>query len=108
MLVNWLLICKINNSLFLLSLQIKYDGLTGQVEFDNQGLRSNITVDILELGEVDLKLIGTWNYGVNDPADRFKTVRETASTVFLNDRSIKNKTLRVITALVITTKQTHL
>lgn len=83
-------------------LQIKYNGLTGNIEFDNFGLRTNITVDILELGESELKLIGTWTYGIANPDYRLRMFREVVEPMKndIIDTSLKNKTLNVITALV--------
>lgn len=85
------------------SFQIKYDGLTGRIEFDNAGLRSNITVELLELGEMELVPVGAWMFGMDNPDDRLKisrTVKEPPKDDTI-DNSLKNKTLTVITALVI-------
>lgn len=82
--------------------QIKYDGISGKIEFDNAGVRSNITADILELGENGLEKIGTWMNGCI-PAKRLKIQRQPAIPIQIepNDNSLRNKTLRIITALVI-------
>lgn len=83
--------------------KIKYDGLSGKIEFDNFGVRSNITVDILELTESGLEKIGTWMYDNANPANRFKITRQPniPLKMLVDDNSLKNKTLIVITALVI-------
>lgn len=86
----------------MLSFQIKYDGLTGKIEFDNAGMRSNISVDLLELGETELVPVGVWMYGMENPEERLRTFRAVIeppkNEIF--DNSLKNKTLKVITALV--------
>lgn len=81
-------------------MKVKYDGLTGKVEFDNAGVRSNITVDILELTESGLQVVGTWIFHEN-PTNRLKISRQPDSPlrVLGDDNSLKNKTLTIITAL---------
>lgn len=82
--------------------KVKFDGLSGRVEFDNSGLRSNITVDILELTEVGLERVGKWTYGMENPANRLKITRQPIlpSKIVVDDDSLKNKTLKILTSLV--------
>lgn len=81
---------------------MKYDGLTGWVEFDNLSLRSNITVELLELNEIDLQSVGAWKQGFGNWTNRLsinrKSVESTDDTL---DTSLKGKSLDIITALVI-------
>lgn len=81
--------------------QTKYDGLSGKIEFDNVGLRSNISVEILELGSNGLEIVGLWKYGFLNPLQRLSMKRAEGVPVLEDDieNSIKNKTLIVVTAL---------
>lgn len=83
--------------------KVKYDGLSGKIEFDNTGVRSNITVDILELTEYGLEMVGTWMFGHENPVNRLKISRQIIAPLKIqtDDNSLKNKTLTIITALVI-------
>lgn len=87
----------------LLFIQIKYDGVSGKIEFDNAGVRSNISIDILELTENGLEAVGNWKYIDENPSNRLKLEQKTSKpTKYLTDDfSLRNKTLTVITALVI-------
>lgn len=73
----------------------KYEGLTGLIEFDNEGLRTNFNLDILELHEKGIGKIGTWNHSKGISITR-------ATTEDINDDplSLRNKTFIVITCLV--------
>lgn len=86
-------------------LKVKYDGITGKIEFDNAGVRSNITVDILEVNEFGLEKVGTWMYGIENSADRLKINRQPTppSRMPIDDNTLRNKSLTIITALVINT-----
>lgn len=84
----------------LIELQVKYDGLTGWIEFDNLSLRSNITVELLELGEFELKTVGTWQYGFGNWTDRLKIQRESIKpNAEQIDTSLQGKSIKVLTAL---------
>lgn len=71
-------------------------GLTGEVRFDNEGLRTQFTLDIVELSPSGLITVGQWNStaGLN-------MSRTYENTVEFDDNSLRNKTFRVITSLVI-------
>ncbi|XP_031627054.1 glutamate receptor ionotropic, kainate 2-like [Contarinia nasturtii] len=73
---------------------VNYDGVSGRIEFDNSGVRSNITIDLLD---VRSETIGQWTYGVEN---RLKIGGQNAP-LKKDDiyGSLKNVTLRVITAL---------
>lgn len=81
---------------------MKSNGITGKIDFDNAGLRSNISVDILELTEFGLEKIGTWMYGIDDSVERLKINRQptTSSRMPIDDNTLRNKSLIIITALV--------
>lgn len=82
-------------------MQVKYDGLTGWIEFDNLSLRSNISVEILELGELELKPVGTWKYGFGNWTDRLRIEREIPEIIVdHSDTSLEGRFLKVLTALV--------
>ncbi|XP_037081806.1 glutamate receptor ionotropic, kainate 2-like isoform X1 [Pollicipes pollicipes] len=40
---------------------VKFDGLTGPVEFDTDGLRKSFSLDVIQLQEQDLVKIGSWS-----------------------------------------------
>lgn len=76
--------------------QIKYEGLSGRIELDNVGIRSNITVDILLLTENGLEEIGNWTLA----SDLIlHSHQERYPKYVTDDSSLRNQTLRVITAL---------
>lgn len=79
--------------------QSLHNGLTGDIEFDNHGLRSNISVDIMDLRWDGLNKIGNWksegNYRVN-----FTKVEAPPNESDKDYGPISNKTFRVIIALV--------
>lgn len=83
---------------------VKYDGLSGKIEFDNNGIWSNFTVDILELGENGLDKIGSWILDIGNPTERLEIKRKLNPVELLekkiDDNSLRNKTLKIITALV--------
>lgn len=81
---------------------VKYDGLSGKIEFDNNGIWSNFSVDILELGENRLDKIGSWMHDIDNPTQRLKIKRNPVELLEkkIDDNSLRNKTLKIITALV--------
>lgn len=82
------------NSRQLYSLQVKFQGLTNQVEFDNEGVRRNIAVDVAELKPGGLETVGKWLWErTMESKSRFEVTRK--SSVLS-----ANKTLVVIMALV--------
>nr|CAD7453106.1 unnamed protein product [Timema tahoe] len=76
--------------------QSVFKGLTGMVQFDNEGFRTNMLLDIMELGMTGLNKVGTWNSteGLN------LTRISKASTEIPGDDIFHNKTLVVLTAIV--------
>lgn len=83
------------NIIFIISVQITVQGLTGEVIFDNEGARSNIAVEVLELGAHGIFQIGLWN-----TTEGFTVTREAPVLDYSDDGSIENKTFIVLTALV--------
>lgn len=81
------------------NIQSLHSGLTGDIEFDNHGLRSNISVDIMDLRWDGLRKIGNWksegNYRVN-----FTKVEAPTTDSDKDYGPITNKTFRVIIAIV--------
>lgn len=72
-------------------------GLTGLVQFDNEGLRTNIALDITELTDDGLQRIGTWNSSENEG---LRITRLLPPPSGPDSESIQNKTFIVLTALV--------
>jgi hypothetical protein len=77
--------------------QSKLHGLTGLVQFDNEGLRTNIALDIMELSYNGLHRIGTWNSTENDG---LRITRLLPPPSGQENESLQNKTFIVLTALV--------
>lgn len=73
-------------------------GLTGMVQFDNEGLRTNIVLDIMELSYNGLQRIGTWN---SSGSDGLRITRLLPPPSGQDSESLQNKTFIVLTALVI-------
>ncbi|KAJ9588777.1 hypothetical protein L9F63_017936 [Diploptera punctata] len=69
-------------------------GLTGPIQFDNEGFRTNVVMDILELGYDGLISIGTWN-----STDGLNLTRSLSPVFHQESESLVNKTFRVLTAL---------
>jgi len=72
-------------------------GLTGLVQFDNEGSRTNIALDIMELSYNGLQRIGTWNSTENDGLRITRLVPPPSGQ---DSDSLQNKTFIVLTALV--------
>lgn len=66
-------------------------GLTNQVEFDNEGIRRNIAVDVAELKPGGLETVGKWIRSL-ETRGRFEPARR-SNAISLN------KTLVVVMAL---------
>ena len=70
-------------------------GLTGPIHFDNEGFRTNIVLEILELSYDGLISIGTWN-----STDGLNLTRTSSPVLHQETDSLMNKTFIVLTALV--------
>lgn len=69
--------------------------MSGEIQFDNEGRRSNIAVEVLELGSAGVFQIGLWN-----TSEGLTVTREAPRIDNSDDGSIKNKTFIVMIALV--------
>lgn len=79
---------------FIFFWQVKFQGLTNQVEFDNEGIRRNIAVDVAELQPGGLEVVGKWLYErALLSKSRFEVTRK-------KHVEPANKTLVVVMALV--------
>lgn len=84
----------VNKPRCLHSLQVKFQGLTNQVEFDNEGVRRNIAVDVAELKPGGLEPVGKWLWErTMESKSRFEVTRKSSVLAV-------NETLVVIMALV--------
>lgn len=84
----------VNKPRCLHSLQVKFQGLTNQVEFDNEGVRRSIAVDVAELKPGGLESVGKWLWErTMESKSRFEVTRKSSVLAV-------NKTLVVIMALV--------
>ncbi len=82
-----------DNDLYLL--KIEYTGLTGDIEFDEDGFRTNFKLDVIEKQRGKMVRTGFWmpETGVN------KTLTLTEFEGYIVEK-LQNKTLRITTALV--------
>lgn len=69
-------------------------GLTGSVKFDNQGFRSDFSVDIIELKEGGITKVGNWN-----SSEGLNITRIYPPPAASDELSLQNKTFIVITCL---------
>lgn len=75
---------------------ITFKGLSGDVQFDQQGNRENFQLELLELASDGLKKVGTWNSTKGIQSIRGKTI-ESSQT---DGDVLRNKTLLVLTVIV--------
>ncbi|XP_022247281.1 glutamate receptor ionotropic, kainate 1-like [Limulus polyphemus] len=82
------------NHLLNIMKETKFKGLTGFVEFDQNGTRTNFSLDILELKEEGLRKVGTWNtqFGIQFSTKYEKLVGDVL-------RQLRNRTLEVVTII---------
>lgn len=80
-----------------ISLQCNYTGLTGPIEFDTFGIRSNIEVDVMVLKPSGLQKTGTYKPS-NKPKLNIIPIEEVV--IDESDLTIDKMTFTVITALV--------
>lgn len=69
-------------------------GLTNLIKFDNQGFRTDFTLDVIELSPANIRLIGKWNK--TDGVTFTRSYSEHQNEIIEN---LKNKTLVVTTIL---------
>lgn len=71
-------------------------GLTGEIKFDYEGLRTEFVLEIVELTVSGMQKIGTWN------SEDGITIDRPSAPVSLepDQRSLVNKSFVVITAIV--------
>ena len=74
---------------------MRTSGLTGAIEFDPEGFRTDFSLDIVELLKDGLKKVGYWTLstGANYTRSYGEKIREI-------EHSLWNKTLKVIMAVV--------
>nr|CAD7431086.1 unnamed protein product [Timema monikensis] len=75
--------------------QNSFKGLTGMIQFDNEGFRSNLLLDIVELSLSGLQKVGTWNSTEGLNLTRIPELK----APFVGDDTLANKTLVVLTAI---------
>lgn len=75
--------------------QTKFRGLTGHVEFDSNGYRSNLLLDVIGLDADGVKKVGVWNS--SSEAEPFPVVALLDDPV---ESDLRNRMLTVILTLV--------
>ncbi|XP_057655882.1 glutamate receptor ionotropic, kainate 2-like [Diorhabda carinulata] len=65
----------------------EYEGLTGQVKFDNQGFRSNFELTVFELLEGGITDVGTWSFSKGLNITRAKDTIEEEDKESLRNKS---------------------
>ncbi|KYB25025.1 hypothetical protein TcasGA2_TC031399 [Tribolium castaneum] len=72
----------------------KFDEMTGRIEFDGNGVRSNFDLDVIELTQNGISKIGTWNMSKGLVITPHKD-----EDIVEDPLSLRNKTFKVITCL---------
>ena len=81
--------------LFKSFLQVNMTGLTGHIEFDSMGFRTNFHLDIVELDQPGFVKVGSWDFP--NGANYTRTFQEVKNQAV---EGLKNKTLIVTFAFV--------
>ena len=76
-------------------LQVELQGLTGKIQFDTLGFRSNFDLDIIELKKEGLVKVGSWSQELG--ANFTRNFTESYTEIV---ESLHNKTLKITTILV--------
>lgn len=87
----------VNHKIFVLLNQSNYTGLTGIIEFDTKGIRSNVEIDIMSLDAKGLKQIGSFK---PTRKQRLNILAVEEDFVDTTDLPLDQMTFTVITALV--------
>ena len=74
---------------------VEIHGLTGLVKFDQYGLRTDFTLDIVELHKSGLEKVGTWHDRFGIEFDRLTSLKSSEPR-----KTIENKTIIVTTIKV--------
>lgn len=77
----------------------KYDGITGLVQFDNEGFRSNFGLNLIELQENGINDVGHWNVSFGYVQYPRINLKNELGEDDEDSDSLVNKTLKIITAL---------
>ena len=83
------------NSLINYMKLVEIRGLTGLVKFDQYGLRTDFTLDIVELHKSGLEKVGTWHDRFGIEFDRLTSLKSSEPR-----KTIENKTIIVTTIKV--------
>ena len=83
------------NSLINYMKLVEIRGLTGLVKFDQYGLRTDFTLDIVELHKSGLEKVGTWHDRFGIEFDRLTSLKSSEPK-----KTIENKTIIVTTIKV--------
>lgn len=80
---------------FSIHFQLSLNGLTGEVKFDYEGLRTDFVLDVIELTMSGMQKVGEWT-----TENGFFANRPPPKIVEQDQRSLVNKSFVVITAIV--------
>jgi len=77
--------------------QKDFKGLTGKIKFDQEGFRTDIELELVDLTQNGLRVTGTWNTktGIN-----ISTNADTETVLNGKEFDLRNRSFVVITALV--------
>uniref|UniRef100_A0A0A1XQS4 Glutamate receptor 1 n=2 Tax=Zeugodacus cucurbitae TaxID=28588 RepID=A0A0A1XQS4_ZEUCU len=75
---------------------VEMKGLTNVIKFDHQGFRTDFVLDIIELGPLGIRKIGTWNSTLPEGINFTRTYSQKQREIEAN---LKNKTLTITTIL---------
>lgn len=72
-----------------------HNGLTGVIKFDEEGYRTDFSVELVQLFEEGFKVIGNWN-----TSSRLQMFPQPPEAIFMDESQLINRTFVVITTLV--------
>ena len=73
---------------------VEFEGLSGHINFDTNGLRSQFSLELLELQQNGLQTVGTWNSVDRLMLDRDEKVDGSSS----GGNPLANKTFTIVSA----------
>ncbi|CAG7717456.1 unnamed protein product, partial [Allacma fusca] len=75
--------------------KVQFQGLTGIIQLDGAGYRSNFQLDVMELTQKGLSKVGIWDSRPDRNKQHFTWVRTQHETLKIQEEDLKNRTLRV-------------
>ncbi|CAL8109951.1 unnamed protein product [Orchesella dallaii] len=77
--------------------KVQFEGITGNIQFDPNGFRTNLTMDIIELSKNGFSRIGIYN--TSEKEEKFTWTRTATETLRQQEEDLKDKILYVTTII---------